>query len=154
VELTRFGGSRVREETILMKRQKVWVYSPPKPKVPETIKIEVETKARELVDTVLKPAHVKPPPKKGQWNYIIDLYPKWHRSFFYFCAKYACPGPNALSPFFEIEFARLEYIGGEGRHSRFNMAYRRHTGKWFEIRQGLSLDQCLAEIKEGGLFQP
>ncbi len=145
------------DSNTMTKLRKTWVYSPPKPpkpKVPETVKTEVETKATELVNAVLKPAHIRPPRKNTRWNYIVDIYTKWHRSYFYFCAKYASPGPNALSPFFDVRFARLEYIGGLGRQSRFNMAYMRHTGKWFEIRHNLSLDQCLAEIKDGGPFQP
>jgi len=155
----RFG--QVKQEhtasNTMTRWRKTWVYSPPKlpkPKVPETVRTEVETKATELVNAVLKPAHIKPPRKNTRWNYIVDLYTKWHRSYFYFCAKYASPGPNALSPFFDVGFARLEYVGGLGRQSRFNMAYMRHTGKWFEIRHDLSLDQCLAEIKDGGPFQP
>jgi hypothetical protein len=135
-------------------RQKTWVYSPPKPKVPDAVKAELEAKATELVNTVLKPEHVKPPPKNAKWNYIVDLYTKWHRNYFYFCAKYACPGPNALSPFFDTGFARLEYAGGVGRQSRFNLSYMRHTGRWWKIRHGLSLEQCLAEIRDGGLFHP
>jgi len=135
-------------------RTKTWVYSPPKPKVPDAVKVELKTKATELIDAVLKPEHVKPPPKNAKWNYIVDLYTKWHRNYFYFCAKYACPGPNALSPFFDTGFARLEYSGGVGRQSRFNMSYMRHTGRWWEIGHGLSLEQCLAEVREGGLFQP
>jgi len=135
-------------------RTKTWVYSPPKPKVPDAVKVELKTKATELIDAVLKPEHVKPPPKNAKWNYIVDLYTKWHRNYFYFCAKYACPGPNALSPFFDTGFARLEYSGGVSRQSRFNLSYMRHTGRWWKIRHGLSLDQCLAEIKGGGLFHP
>ena len=135
-------------------RQKTWVYSPPKPKVPDAVKVGVEIKAIELVDAVLKPEHVKPPLKNAKWNYIVDIYTKWHRNYFYFCAKYACPGRNALSPFFGAGFARLEYAGGVGRQSRFNLSYMRHTGSWWEIRHGLSLEQCLAEIREGGLFHP
>ena len=153
------GGSdwpdkKTRITNYTMKRQKTWVYSPPKPKVPDAVKVELQTKATELVDTVLKPAHVKPPRKNTRWNYIVDIYTKWHRNYFYFCAKYACPGPNALSPFFDTGFARLEYVGGTSQNCRFNMAYMRHTGKWFEIRQGLSLNQCLAEVRAGGPFQP
>jgi hypothetical protein len=34
------------------------------------------------------------------------------------------------------------------------MSYMRHTGRWWEIGHGLSLEQCLAEVREGGLFQP
>jgi len=135
-------------------RQKTWVYSPPKPKVPDSVKAEVETRATELINAFLKPEHVKPPPKKPRWNYIVDIYTKWHRNYFYFCSKYACPGPNAISPFFDTGLARLEYVGGLGQQSRFNMSYMRHTGKWWEIRHGLSLDQCLAETRKGGLFQP
>jgi hypothetical protein len=135
-------------------RTKIWVYSPPKPKVPDAVKVELRTKATELINDVLRPEHVKPPPKNAKVNYIVDLYTKWHRNCFYFCAKYACPGPNALSPFFDIGFARLEYSGGVSRQSRFNLSYMRHTGKWWEIRHGLSLEQCLSEVKEGGLFHP
>jgi len=81
-------------------RQKAWVYSPPKPNVPYSLKVEVEAKAMTLVNEILKPEHVKPPLKNAKWNYIFDLYTKWHRNYFYFCAKYACPGPSALSLFF------------------------------------------------------
>lgn len=135
-------------------RTKTWVYSPPKPRVPDAIKLELKTKATELIDTVLKPEHVKPPPKNAKWNYVVDLYTKWHSNYFYFYAKYACPGPNALSPFFDTGFARLEYSGGADRQSRFNLSYMRHTGKWLEIGYGLSLEECLAEVREGGLFNP
>jgi hypothetical protein len=135
-------------------RQKIWVYSPPRPKVPDAVKVELEAKATELINTVLKPEHAKPPPKNPKWNYIVDLYTKWHRNYFYFCAKYACPGPNAMSPFFDTGFARLEYTGRVGRQSWFNLSYMRHTSKWCEILNGLSLEQCLAEIREGGLFHP
>jgi hypothetical protein len=132
----------------------MWVYRPPKPKVPDTVKVELEAKATELINTILRLEHVRPPPKNAKWNYIVDLYNKWHRNYFYFCAKYACPGPNALSPFFDSGFARLEYAGGVGRQGRFNLSYMRHTGRWWEIRHGLSLEQCLAEIRGSGLFHP
>jgi len=135
-------------------RQKIWVYSPPKPKVPDAVKTELEGKATELINTVLKPEHVKPPPKDTKWNYIVDIYTKWHRNYFYFCAKYACPGPNVISPYFETGFARLEYTGSVGGKRHFNLSYMRHTGKWWEIRHGLTVEECLAEIRDGGFFQP
>ena len=106
-------------------RKKIWIYSSPKTKVPDTVKVEVEAKATGIVNSFLKPEHIKPPPKNAKWNYIIDIYTKWHRNYFYFCAKYACPGPNVMSPYFETGFARLEYAGGIGRQSRFNLSYMR-----------------------------
>jgi len=137
----------------MAQRRKTWIYSPPKPpkpKVPDAIKAEVEAKARQLVESVLKPTHVKPPPEDMRWNYIVDIFTKWHRNYFYFCAKYRCPGPNALSPYFEVGFARLEYVD---RHS-FNLSYMRHTGKWWELYTGLSLDECLAAVRDEPHFLP
>jgi hypothetical protein len=99
---------------------------------------------------VFKPRHIQPPLESPQFNYIVDLYNRWHHSFFYFCAKYACPGPNAISPFFEIKYTRLEYVG----ERRFNLAYMRHTGQWWEVYQGLTLDECLKTIEKEALFWP
>jgi hypothetical protein len=50
------------------KRPKRWAYSPPgpaQPSDPATVRAEVEAKVRELIDTVLMPQHVKPPPKNN-----------------------------------------------------------------------------------------
>ena len=79
--------------------------------LPGTLKDEVDTKARELIETVLKPKHVQPPPTGHQLNYITDITTKWLGSKCYFVSIYACPGPNAISPSFETKFARMEYVG-------------------------------------------
>ena len=137
----------------MVKRQKTWIRRPSrwsKLKVPDTIKWDVETKARGLVETVLKPEHVKPPSGDEHFNYIIDIYSKWHGNYFYFCTKYACPGPNAISPYFEARFARLEYVG----NGRFNLSYMRHTEKWCKVYADLSLDESLAAIRDEPFFMP
>jgi hypothetical protein len=79
--------------------------------LPGTLKDEVDTKARELIETVLKPKHVQPPPTGHELNYITDITTKWLGSKCYFVSIYACPGPNAISPTFETKFARMEYVG-------------------------------------------
>jgi hypothetical protein len=137
----------------MAKRRKMWVFSSTKqsrPKVPDAVKADVEAKANDLIETVLKPNHAKPFSGDERFNYIVDIYSKWHRNHLCFCAKYACPGPNAISPFFEAKFARLEYVGNE----RFNLSYMRHTGKWCEIYTELSLDEGLAAIRDEPLFLP
>ena len=137
----------------MTKRRKAWIHSSPKqpkPKVPENVKLELEEKANALVEGVLKPAHVKPPPEDARFNYIVDIYTRWYRSYFYFCAKYHVPGPNAIAPFFEAKFARLEYIG----NGRFSLSFMRHTERWIEIYTDLSVDECLAAIKDDPFFLP
>lgn len=133
-----------------------WVYDPArafrrsKALVPADIKLEVQRRARDLINSTLKPRDIQPPPKKAQFNYLVDIHSKWRGPFFYFCSKYCSPGPNALSRSFEASFARLQYAGSR----RFNLAYFRHTGEWHEVAQLLSLEKCLSWIKNGGIFSP
>jgi hypothetical protein len=49
---------------------------PTKGGVPEAVKVEVITKANELIETVLKPKHIQPPPENPQFNHIVDIYGK------------------------------------------------------------------------------
>jgi hypothetical protein len=39
----------------------------------EALKMEVTTKAHELIETVLKPKYVQQPPENPQFNYIVDI---------------------------------------------------------------------------------
>ena len=135
------------------KPTKTWGFAAKKPakqKVPDDLKNLVQSKANELVEQVLKPQHVKLQPDEPRFNYIIDLWARWHQSYFYFGATYACPGPNAVSPTFEVKFVRLEYIGS----NCFSVAYLRHNDKWFVIFPSLTLDQCLESVRGGGPFTP
>src|SRR6266446_8296795 len=112
----------------MAKQRKAWMISPgksPKPSVPDLIKVELEAKANDLIEDVLKPKHVQPPPKEQRFNYIIDIRAKWFRGYFYFISTYACPGPNAHSPTFEWKNARMEYLG----HGKFALYFMRYTGK-------------------------
>ena len=133
--------------------KKQWSYSPKKiakAQVPAAVKQEVMTKANALVDTVLKPKHVNPPPENPQFSYIVDIHTKWYGSYFYFYAKYCCPSPNCITPFFDAGVARLEYIAP----GQFNLSFMRHTDQWQEIYTGLSLDDCLTSIKDDPFFIP
>jgi hypothetical protein len=133
--------------------QRRWTYAPRKPTppaVPDVVKALVDAKAGVLVENHLKPTCIKPPPEDQRWNYLIDISTRWRRSFFYFIATYASPGPNALSPTFESPFSRLEYVG-EGK---FNLAYMRHTGKWWEVYRDLSPEEAMKTIQDESLFHP
>jgi len=137
----------------MAKRLKTWARGPAKPptaKLPDSIKAEVSAKAAELINERLKPNHVKPPPKNPQFNYLIDIFTKWYQSYFYFCATYACPHPNAITLYFETRFARVEYLGNR----KFNLSYMRHTGQWWEIYSDLTMDECLSAISEEPHFLP
>jgi hypothetical protein len=137
----------------MTKPRKAWTYSSAKKvkaTLPGTLKDEVDAKARELIETVLKPRHVEPPPTGHQLNYIIDIKTKWLGSTCYLISVYACPGPNAISPSFEAKFARMEYLG----ESKFSLSFMRHTEQWVRLYEGLSVDDCLSAIEDDPWFVP
>lgn len=135
------------------KPRKAWTFSPgkeAKSALPGTLKDEVDAKARELIETVLKPKHVQPPPKDERFNYVTGITTKWLGSKCYFVSIYACPGPNAISPTFDAKFARMEYVGD----GKFALAFMRHTGQWVELYEALSVDECLQAVRNDPWFQP
>jgi hypothetical protein len=136
----------------MAKPREPWKIRPAKDKasVTASMKTEVETKATELIEKVLKPKHVLPPKQDEHFNYIIDIGAKWYRNNFYFFAVFACPGPNAISPSFEWKFARMEPLGGE----KFALYAMRHTGKeWVGVLDALSVDECMSAIRDDPWFE-
>ena len=114
------------------------------------MKIDVKQVCYGLVESVLKPRNIDLDPQEDRFNYIVDIFTKWYRNYFYFYAKYHSSRPNAIEPFFETKFARMAYVGKD----QFNLSYMRHTGKWFEVYPDMSLDECIEAIMDDPLFTP
>ena len=114
------------------------------------LKQEVNQKAADLIENVLKPKHVQPPPKGRQLNYLVDITTKWLGSKCYFISIYRSPGPHAVSPTFETKFARMEYVG----NGKFALSFQRHTGEWVGLYDAISVDECLKAIQDDPWFQP
>ena len=134
----------------------------PKAAVSDRIKADLDAKAKKLVEDVLKPKYVKPPPMKPRFNYITDVWLKWIGSTLYFGTTYTCPGPTAISPSFEAKFARMEHVDPSGQQAfgerhigsgRFALSYMRHNDKWWRLFSSLTADECLDAIENDGHFQ-
>ena len=124
------------------KPKRIWQLLPPKkphPPVPEATKRLLTEEADKLIETVIKPRYIQPPPTNHDFNYLVDVYSKWYRNYFYLVCKYHCPGPRAMVPFFESNYVRLEYVD----ENKYNFAYMRHTGQWCETIQERPLLECL-----------
>ncbi len=135
------------------RKKKTWMPAAPgrtNPQVPDSVGLTLREKANEIIEKVIKPKYIKPPPTDNDFHYLVDIYSKWYRHYFYFCAKYNCPSPNAIVPSFETKFARLEYVGNE----RFNLSYMRHTDQWWELYQELTMLECIKSIAEEPHFIP
>jgi hypothetical protein len=74
------------------KPPRTWMLPTPKKAktpLPESIKADLDAKAEKLVEGVLKPRYVTPPPKKATFNYVTDVWIKWIGSTLYFGATFA-----------------------------------------------------------------
>ena len=136
------------------KPPKTWMLPSPSQRTPKaplsaSVKADLDARATKLVETVLKPKYIRPPPKKPRFNYITDVWIKWLGSTLYFGTTYACPGPNAISPSFESKFARMEHVGG----GRFALSYMRHNDKWLRLFPSLTVEECLDAVENDCHFQ-
>jgi hypothetical protein len=135
--------------------QRRWMMAPsqktktPKSSLSESLKVDLDVKAKKLVQDVLKPRYVAPPAEDAQFNYITDVWVKWIGDTLYFGATYACPGPTAISPSFESRFARMEHVGG----GRFTLSYMRHNDRWFRLPGDWTADESLKSIENDGHFR-
>ncbi len=120
------------------------------PKVSPETKAALKAQADRWVEEYLKPQKIVPPPENTSFNYVVDIFTKWHGSFFYFCATYHCPSPRAISPTFERKFARMNYTG----NNTYTLAYLRHTGKWHEVFHEQDVDKCFELIAHEPFFLP
>lgn len=101
-----------------------------------------------MVAEFFKPTLIKSPPVEQLGNYVVDFSTKWHGAYLQFIAKYACPGPNAISPFFETAFARLGYF----RRDCWNIWARRCNDEWIVLGSNLTLEQCFEELRTNPWF--
>ncbi len=134
----------------MARQKKTWVYSPSKPqkksiKIPDKMKQYLQEKGDEIVENIFKPEYLTPVPEKQTLNHIVDIYTKWYRNYFYFCAKYQCPpDSNSRSSSFESKFVRLEYLGDD----KFQYSEMRHTGQWLPTFK-MTADKCLELVAAG-----
>jgi hypothetical protein len=136
-----------------MSQQMQWVYDPNaarrKLKPTAADKNDLEVKAHQFLAT-LKKKKIKPPPKKPSYNYLVDIGTKWHGRYFYFFSTYNSPGRNALSPSFDINHARMAWVGPD----QYDLAFCRHTGEWITLWHNQSTEECFDSIKNDPWFYP
>ncbi len=111
-------------------------------------KARIESQCQPLIEK-LKSEYVPENPAK-EYNYLVDIYTKWHRDCLYFCEKYKSESPDRIADEFEEKFVRLKIINTD----KFEISYMRHTGKWFSIVSGLTLNECLEMIEDTPTLHP
>lgn len=121
----------------------------PKPAFSEVEKARVTSACERLIDDFLKPRFL-PSIRPTEFNYPVDILGKWHGAKYRFIQRYRSGFPDNLGEAFDAPFARLDWIGPD----RFDIQWHRHTGEWFCVYRGLTLDKAIETLRSDGILHP
>ena len=83
------------------------------------------------------------------YNYPIQLFTEWRGKAFYLNARYRTRSRKPEDDFV-VRTTRMTLTG----FGRFDLAYFRHTNKWFTVYRNLTAAECFREIEENEIFWP
>ena len=105
------------------------------------------------IRTVLK-SRFLPDIRPTPFNYPVDIFGKWRGDKYSFITRYRSGFPENMGEEFAAPFTRLDHVAfGPGGH-RFNVMWFRHTGKWWRLHEGVTLDYALRHIETDPLLHP
>jgi len=121
----------------------------PSPAFSEAEKARVTSACEHLIDDFMKPRFL-PEIRPTQFNYPVDIVGKWRGAQYRFIQRYRSGFPDNRGEEFDAPFARLDWISRD----RFDLQWHRHTGQWWRLYSGLTLDEAVQTIKADGHLQP
>jgi hypothetical protein len=121
----------------------------PNPAFSEAEKARITAACKHLTADFMKPRFL-PEIRPTQFNYPVDILGKWRGAQYRFIQRYRSGFPDNLGEEFDAPFARLDWISRD----RFDLQWHRHTGQWWRLYSGLTLDEAIQTIKADGHLQP
>lgn len=85
----------------------------------------------------------------GPFNYAIEVFSEWRGKAFYLRGRFSARSRRREDDFV-VRHARMTLSG----FGRFDLAYFRHTGRWFTVFRGLTAAKCFKEIEGNEIFSP
>jgi hypothetical protein len=116
---------------------------------PEAEKARIIAACQALIDDFLKPRFL-PSIRPTEFNYPVDILGAWHGAKYRFAQRYRSGFPDNLGEEFNAPFARLDWISRDS----FDIQWHRHTGAWFRLHRGLTLEEAIETLKSDGLLHP
>ena len=115
----------------------------------------VKQKVNILMEPFIKKLNeecIHPIPEPQEWNHRINIYGKWYRNFYYLYETFKCPPDKGYrKEKFDVGLVRMRYVGNE----KFDLAYFRHTGEWWDLPQSqdLTVEEAMKAIENDPWFE-
>jgi hypothetical protein len=102
-----------------------------------------------FIRDVLKPRFL-PQVRPTEWNYVIDIHGAWAAGRYRFMQRYRSGMEHNRDEEFDAAFARIDRVGQD----RFDVHWMRHTGRWWRLHAGLTLDEALHVLETDEALHP
>lgn len=127
------------------RRTREWVLA----KVPAELRQQIDRWANEWLRTKFGRLLELRAADPGPFNYPVEVFSEWRGKAFYLCVRYRT-GKGRPQGDFVVRSTRLTMTG----FGRFELAYFRHTERWYTVYRGLTADECFKEIEGNEVFWP
>ena len=118
-------------------------------KVPTELKRQLDRRAHDWLTAKFSRLLELRTADPGPFNYPVEVFTEWRGKAFYLCARYRARSRRPEDDFV-VRNTRLTITG----FGRFELAYFRHTERWFTVFRGLTAQECFREIEDNEIFWP
>ena len=102
-----------------------------------------------FIETVLKPRFL-PAIRPTEYNYPINIHGDWRAGRYRFMQRFRSGMQHNAGFEFDAPFTRIDYKGPD----KFDVYWMRHTGQWWQLYWGLTLDEAFRMILEDPNLHP
>lgn len=88
------------------------------------------------------------------FNYPVDIHGAWRGHRYSFITRYRSGSLENLGEEFDTPFARLDHVEDYLAEIRFDLMWRRHTGKWHRLHPLVSLGEAFELMSTDELLSP
>jgi hypothetical protein len=134
----------------MTKKRWMKVVERPRPAKPtDAEKAAIIAACEAFIHDVLKPRFL-PEIRPNEFNCVIDIIGEWRAGRYRFMQRYRSDAPNRIKNEFDAPFARLDVMGPD----RFDIYWMRHTGEWYSVHHGVTLDEALGLLISDPVLHP
>lgn len=116
-------------------------------------KAAVAAACESFIAETLKPRFL-PEIRPTQFNFPVDILGKWRGSKYSFVTRYRSGYSDNLGAEFDSPFVRLDHVEEYVDEIRFDVMWRRHTGQWWSLHSGVTLEEAFRLIETEPPLQP
>lgn len=79
----------------------------------------------------------------------VDILGRWRGEACAFAVRFRDDAPTSVAKHFDIPFARMQHFDG-----RYGVDWMRHTGRWWRLRDGMTLVEAIGYIADEPALRP